>query len=272
MTSRNLLNLALLIILAGLLALAVYEPGKKEKPVAKAITELELGAINQVRIKSVGHAAIVLEKNAEQWRMRAPFVMPANEGRIQQLLKLAQAKSIASYPMNRVDANQLQLDAPSLSVTLNNVLLRFGATAALDGSRYVQIENTVHLITDRYSHLARTAASDFVSPVLLPDSTEINKIDFVSSSVSPQDEQVQSLLQEWRHARAMRVSALDKTLPQTESVVVNVDADKNLRFAVVRAEGEIILQRPDINLQYHFPLEVGQRLLTLPESEPTAAD
>jgi hypothetical protein len=270
-TSRNLLNLSMVIVLAGLLALAIYEPGKKEKPVAKAITELELGAIKQVRIESAGHVAIVLEKQAEQWHMHEPFVMPANEGRIQQLLKVTQAKSLASYPMDRVDSKQLQLESPSLSVTLNDVLLRFGATTALDGSRYVQIENTVHLITDRYSHLARTAASDFVSPVLLADSTEINKIDLISSSVSSQDERAQALLEEWRHAHAMRVSALDKAAQPSESVVVNVDADKHLRFEVVRAEDEIILQRPDINLQYHFPLEAGQRLLTLPEPESPAA-
>jgi hypothetical protein len=280
-SSRNLLNLVLLLMLAGLLALAIYEPGKPDKPIAKAITELDPAAINSVRIERPGQATVVLEKHGEQWRMQEPFVMPANSGRIQQLLRLVQAKSITSYPMSRVDANQLQLDAPSLVLTLNDQTLRFGAITAIGDSRYLQIGNTVHLITDRYSHLARGAASDFVSPALLPESTEINRIDLLSGvsqqgasqqSVKSQDEGAHSLLEEWRHARAMRVSALDKTAQPTESVVVNVDADKSVHFDVLRSESEIILQRPDVGLQYHFSLAAGQRLLTLPSPEPPAAE
>ena len=79
----------------GLLALAIYEPGKPEKPAAENITQLDPDAVQQLRIESPGRPPMRLKKRAGQWRMQSPLVMPANAGRIQSLLKVAQAKSVA---------------------------------------------------------------------------------------------------------------------------------------------------------------------------------
>lgn len=272
MTSRNLLNVFLVLVLAGLVALAVYEPGKPEKPSATTITQLDVGAIQTLRIEIPGSPALVLERQAEQWRMQAPFVMPANNGRIHQLLKVAQAKSVASYPMGRVDVKQLQLDAPMLLLTLNDLSLRFGTTTALGDNRYVQVGDTVHLITDRYSHLARTAASEFVSPALLPANTKISQLQLASGVLAMQDDSAQTLFAEWMHARALKVSALQKSEAITESIVLTVESAESLRFDVLRGETEIILQRPAVGLQYHFPVETGQRLITLPVPKPATAE
>jgi Domain of unknown function (DUF4340) len=284
--SRTLLNVLLTVVLLALLAVAFYEPGKPEKPAAEKITQLDPGAIQQLRIQSPGRAPLLLKKQAGEWRMQSPFAMSANQGRIQLLLRVAQAKSIASYAMSGVDANQLQLDAPMLSLTLDDVLLRFGTTAAMGGSRYVQVGNAVHLITDRYSHLAQGAATEFVSPALLPEASVIGGLVLPNLHLTQQQgrwlakglvngqtadaDAVESLLNEWRHARALRVSALAQsatTQQATEEIAVSItsNADKqSLRFNLLRSETEIILQRHELGVQYHFPLDVGQRLLALP--------
>jgi len=279
---KALLNIVLALALAGLLALAIYEPGKPEAPEAKRLTALSPEVVEKIRIEIPGRAPVVLHKQSGQWWMQAPLKMRANAGRIQQLLKITQAKSIADYAMSRVDANQLQLDVPSLSLQLDDVLLRFGTTDALGGSRYIQVGNTVHLITDRYSHLAKAAPTDFVSPLLLPEGSVIDELRLPGLRVQQGDGQwlvdgkaadadaVQNLLDEWRHARALRVSVPDNSatnMKSAESVTLTFEKNSSkqtLHFVVRRNDTEIILQRPKLGIQYHFPVEAGQRLLSLP--------
>jgi hypothetical protein len=88
---------------------------------------------------------------------------------------------------------------------------------------------------------------------------------------------IQSLLNEWRHARAMRVTELSKTHEASkagESIVITLGeaADKQvLQFSLVRSDSEIILQRPALGIEYHFPLEAGERLLSLPVTDKKSA-
>jgi len=278
---KTLLNIFLVLILAGLLALVIYEPGKTESPEIKKLTSLDPDTVQEISIESPGRPPLLLTKKSGHWHMQKPLMMPANTGRIQQLLKITQAKSIADYAMRRVDANQLQLDTPSLSLKLDDVLLRFGTTDALGGSRYVQMGNTVHLITDRYSHLMKRAATEFVSPTLLPQGSVIEELILPDLRLTQQDgrwstnghegdaDAIQMLLDEWRYARALRVSLIDKDTAAVtkENIVVSIgnDSDKQIfRFIVLRSETGIILQRAEPGIQYHFPLEAGQRLLSLP--------
>lgn len=281
MNPKTLLNIFLALMLAGLLALVIYEPGKTESPETKKLTSLEPDTVQEISIESPGRPPLLLTKKSGHWHMQKPLMMPANTGRIQQLLKITQAKSIADYAMNRVDANQLQLDTPSLSLKLDDVLLRFGTTDALGGSRYVQMGNTVHLITDRYSYLMKRAATEFVSPTLLPQGSVIEELILPDLRLTQQDgrwsingyegdaDAIQMLLDEWRYARALRVSLIDKETATVtkENIVVSIgsDSDKQIfRFIVLRSETGIILQRAEPGIQYHFPLEAGQRLLSLP--------
>jgi hypothetical protein len=39
----------------------------------------------------------------------------------------------------------------------------------------------------------------------------------------------------------------------------------------VRSDSEIILQRPALGIEYHFPLEAGERLLSLPVTDKKSA-
>jgi len=276
---KTLLNIFLALMLVGLLALVIYEPGKKESPDAKKLTALDADTVQKISIESPGHPSLLLTKQSAQWQMQKPLIMPANAGRIQQLLEITQAKSIANYAMADVDADQLQLDTPGLLLRLDDVLLRFGTTDALGGSRYVQVGNTVHLITDRYSHLTKRGITEFVSPALLPQGSVIEKLILPDVRLTQQDgrwstdghegdaDAMQTLRDEWQHARALRVSLIDKDdAVAKENIVVSIskNVDKQvLRFTLLRSETEIILQRAESGIQYHFPLEAGQRLLAL---------
>jgi hypothetical protein len=288
-TSRTLLNLVLALSLAGLIALAIYEPGKDDKPAVATLTQLVPGNIQKIHIQTAGQPRIELEKVAGRWQMLTPFTVSANQERISQLLKITQANSLAAYPMDQVDARQLQLDQPMLTLTLNDVSLRFGNTAPLGGSRYVQVGNDVHLITDRYSHLVRTA-TDLVSPTLLDKGAKITglhlpalelklddghwRLENTDAAHQPNPDHIQGLLDEWRYARALDIQPLVTLSPTKDSrplPTIEVVTESGTRqFVMQQTEDELVLQRPDLGLQYHFSREGGQRLLNLPASKQPA--
>ena len=283
MNPRTLLNFTLALVLAGLIALAVFEPGTNEKPTATPLTQLNPEDVQRVRMQSPGHTDIDLQKVDGQWKMLAPYSAPANQERLMQLLKVTSAKILATYNVDNTDTKQLQLDTPSLTLILNDTRLDFGGTAPLGGNRYIRINKSIHLITDRYSYLARGVAANLVSPTLLNNTAQISALKLPSLELRLVDGQWQSenqqtiknpdhlqqLLDEWRHARAFNVKALDTSLntPATEDPQTIIVTTNNslLRFTLLRTNDEIILQRRDLGLQYHFSQATGQRLLTLPQ-------
>jgi len=78
-----------------------------------------------------------------------------------------------------------------------------------------------------------------------------------------------AFVDEWRHARALQVQVhTDKNKAQ-ETVVLafeNPDGSKSeLKIDVLTRKPELVLYRPDENLEYHFPDDTTERLLNLNE-------
>ncbi len=285
MNSRNFLNLSLTIALAGLIAVAVYNPGK-ETPVNNIfLTQLKPADIKKIIIEQIQQGATseqailkktILTKTNDQWQMHKPYNGVANTLRINKFLDLSHAKSHAQYLAADINLQQLKLSTPDLIIHLNDAKLIFGTTDALKGYRYIQINNTVHLITDRFSHLVRGQATSLLSPALLPKNTTITKlvlpemivqIKGASWQSKPEDksvstDQLQQLVDEWRFARAQRVSKMTVNNDNNGSIIeIHNDNNQQILFSLAQTKDEIVLSRTDIGLSYHFAAETGKRLL-----------
>lgn len=284
MTTRNFLNLGLALALAVLIALVIYDPGK-EPPVSKTfLTPLKPADIQKLVIEQTKRGdttepkvliKTVLTKKNDQWQMIIPYNNLANTLRINKLLKLSHATSHAQYSATEINLKQLKLSSPDLTVSLNDTKLFFGTTDALKGYRYIQIKNTVHLITDRFSHLVRGQATTLLNPALLPKNFVITRLvlpeltlqaNEMGWKASPNNksfsaDQLQQLIDEWRFARALRVSKITTTTDDKgPSIVVYNDKNQRFSFNLTHTKDEIILSRTDIGLRYHFAAEAGDRL------------
>jgi len=281
MNQRNFLNLGLALALIVLVAVLAFEPGKKILEKAVLLTQLTPTDIQKIAIEQNSQHTIILSKIDNQWQMSKPYNNQANTLSIKKLLALASAKSHAQYPVTDIKLKQLKLSTPDLTITLNKTKLIFGTTDAIKGYRYIQINNAVHLITDRYSHLVRGQASKLLSPALLPKGTAITRLvlpeltlqtNETGWKITPDNksisaDQVQQFLDQWRFSRAIRVTKItanaDKKAARNKrtSIEVYSDESKLILFDLTQTEDEIILQRPDTGLQYHFTVEAGERLL-----------
>ncbi|WP_455198972.1 DUF4340 domain-containing protein, partial [Kaarinaea lacus] len=268
------------------------EPGKETPPPVSRLTTLNKTDINTVRIEQAQQDSIVLQKENGIWLMQQPISIAANTILIQKLLEILDTTSHSSYPATEINADNLKLSNPSLKITFNNTSLVFGSTDALNGYRYILNGDRVHLITDQYSHLVRGKPTALISHSLLPENLSITGLRLPKMtlqknqggwSVEPDDQQksadqIQTLIDEWRFARALQVSILDKpgiSTDNTHAPQITVHSANNdmYQFNLVENDDEILLIRPDVGLRYHFTREAGNKLLGLlnPETSSEAS-
>lgn len=285
MSSRNILNLVLLAVIAVLIAVVVYEPGKDVKPNIK-LTDLNRTAITKITITRIGTSQIVLEKKDNKWQMQEPYAMPANETQVESLTEMVAAPSQAQYPLKDQDLKPYGLDSPRVTVVFNDKdKLEFGGTEPLNHQRYVRHNDTLHVITDRFYYNLGRPATDFVDHALLPAIPTITKLVLPRLTLSLQDEkwqaepavkdlsrdQVNELLDNWKSANATELVEYKPAAAKEQVQLFSKDSEKPLVFDVIHAEHAISLGRADLGLQYKFTEEIGKALLQLPpkiEAEP----
>ena len=290
MNQRNTLNLGLALALAVLVIIVTYESGNNINEDTSLLTQLTPADIQKIVIQQINQPSVMLSKTDSQWQMNKPYKNSANTLRITKLLALVNAKSHAQYSTTDINLKQLRLITPGLIINLNDTKLSFGTTDALNGYRYIQINNTVHLITDRYSHLIRGQAANLLNPALLPNNTLITKLVLPEWTLQSDEtgwkiipdinlksaDTIQQFLDQWRFARAIRVSKFNinsNTKPDskiTATIELQYDHNQVILFNLIRTEDSIILKREDIGLSYYFTNEAGQQLLKLPlNNNPT---
>ena len=282
MNKRNLLNLVLAVVLAALLVLVIFEPEKKQPAPKVPLTTINPADIHHVVVEQTQQPSIDLKKINGEWEMTKPFAIAANSDRVGNLLSILGTTSLAQYKDSAVDLAQFKLVRPELVLYLDSHKLSFGTTEALAGNRYVQIGNIVHLIRDRFTYLIRGPATSLVSPALLPKGAKLTALTvpgmtFTSTKtgwhVTPDKDvksadQVNQFLDEWRYARAARVTKMndnpDNAMKNPSNIITVKMADKTLHFQLDRTKDEVLLSRADKGLQYHFQTDMGDKLLKLP--------
>ena len=271
MKPKLLLNLVLLVVLATLAGVAFYEPGKEEvKPVHLA--DLDVDAIN--RFELTNQESLVFEKHDAHWWLASPIQAPANDIRIQQLLNIAKAESQAHYPLKPEEMVKYGLDKPQAVLKLGQLTLLFGGLEPIDMLRYVQIGETLHLVSDDFYHHLLAKSTDYVDKKLLPEDSKIKEL-LMPGLTAKSGEKGQwsleppgnaaamsELANTWQSARAIEVKRHEGQ-PQGDSIHIILTDGKPLEFVIIQREPDIILVRPDWKLQYMVSAESGKRLLSL---------
>lgn len=283
MNPRWWLNLGLTAMIGGLAAIAYFKPGV-DRPAAKpALSTLSADNIQSISIERPGQEAIVLEKTGAHWRLTAPFRARANRFRIDNLLRIATAESEARLPAEEATLAQFGLAKPLLGVRFNGELFQFGAMHPLKQQLYVRYQDSVHLIGAHHFQPAAARVNDFISSSLLEDGREplaLRPPGFALTrtngewSVTPENKALSSdriaqFVQEWRNARALTVNRYEGK-PYKEKVRIDFAGDApgqqtTLEIGILARTPELILVRKDEGLQYHFPADASQRLLSLSE-------
>jgi hypothetical protein len=276
MRSRLLLNLALLAAVVALALLVYFEPGLEKPAEPVKLTSLEPEKISTVRIERSSQGEIRVQRDTDGWRLMEPISAHADKYRMEGLLRITSAESHTRYPVAELNLAEVGLQTPNAVLFLDETELRFGGTEPINGRRYVQVGDTVHLINDfAYYHLIGDYPT-FVSPRLLPEGARVDALHLPNLTltwrdgrwdVSPEPvkfsaDQANVLIDAWRFASAMGVESYD---PGEGGEPVRIELEgESIEFLITRREPELEFARPDLRVKYRFPGEQADALLALP--------
>jgi hypothetical protein len=273
---RNLLNLVMLLLVAGLGLLAWLEPGRSPAPQAVKITALEPASIERIRIERPAGLLEMLRRDG-RWQLTAPQAAPANTIRTDAIVSVAAIDSLNQQPIAGLDLASYGLDEPKARLQLNDVTIDFGAAAPLDNRRYVRVGDTLHLIPDLRYYQLIGHWSGYVSLRLLEEGIQLDRVELPSLALvnkdgswvpEPKPEQwsadaATALAQRWQNVQAMEVREY-KTAATGDEVRLQVRGhEQPLRFVIAAREPELVLVRPDLGLAYHLVASQAQELLEL---------
>jgi len=224
------------------------------------------------------------EKRDGRWWLTAPFVAPANEIRLRQLMDIAKSESEAQYPFKREEAAKYELDKPKAELTLGRLHLTFGGNEPIDMRRYVAIGDTLHLVTDDFSHHLSAPATDYVDRKLLPDDIQPTELFLPGLKIAkgqdgkwtvepPSDaaEGINDLLNAWTQARAIEVRRLEQPA-QGDLIRIGYGDRAPIEFVILQREPDLVLARADWALQYQVAAESAKGLLSLRKPQEPPAD
>ncbi len=271
MKPKQLLNVVLLVVIAALAGVALLEPGKEE-PKTVYLTDVNIDAVDRFELKN--QETIAFEKQNGHWRLTAPFIAPANDIRVRQLLNIARTESRARYPLKAGEAPKFELDKPKAVLTIGQTRLVFGGSEPIDMLRYVQIDNTLHLVADDFFHHLIAKATDYVDKKLLPEDAGLKEIFMPGLNAKLGDKgqwileppgdatAMTELANNWQSARAIEVKRHEQPV-QGEVVRIGLANGQSMEFVIIQREPDLLLVRPDWKLEYLVTAEAGKRLLSL---------
>ena len=271
MKPKMLLNVVLLIVLTALVGVAFFEPGKEEATVIY-LTDVDVDALTRFELKN--EESLEFEKRDGHWWLTKPFQAPANDIRVRQLLQVAKAESQAHYPVKPEELAKFELDKPKAILTISRVTLRFGGSEPIDMLRYVQIGDTLHLVTDDFSHHLLAKATDYVDKKLLPEDAKLNELSLPGLNAKVGDKglwnlnpagdasAMSELAIAWQSARAIEVKRHPEPV-SGDKIRLGLANGPTVEFVILQREPDLLIVRPDWQLEYMVAGEAGKRLLGL---------
>lgn len=284
MNSRTAINLVLFVVVALLGAVAWWQPGVEKPKQATTLTELKAVDVTRVRIERADAENVAFEKRDGGWWMTEPVKAPANDLRLDGVLRIAGTRSQRQYPLGEVDLPKVGLEVPEVRLFLDSAPpIAFGDVEPLSQMRYVRVNDTVHLVEDTGYYHVIGAYTTFLANALLPEGAVIEGLSIPGLKLTRVEDrwqlqprpanfsadQVNALLDEWRHAQSLDIRRYGGGTRRGD-VVVQIKGREPIRFQLLARDEELILARTDLGVEYHLPGESAGRLLTLPSLEAVA--
>ena len=274
---RTWLTLALLAAAVGGLATWLFHyRTPADGPQTYALSELKAKSVKRIRVEPAQSATVELERDGESWRIAAPFTARADKMRVERLLAILDARSLAQ--MRATDLARYDLDRPRVKVTIGQQTFGYGAVNEATREQYVLTNDSVYAVPLSQRVAVPRDADALISRALFaPDEVPV-RFDFEhfnaalqggtwafvppAADVGPDERNAWA--DSWRNASAMGAARHEGDAAAAESFTVHFKDGRTIAFRVLAREPQLVLLRPDEGVRYHFQPEVAKKLFSPP--------
>ncbi len=162
---RRTRTVMFLLAAAVLLGAAVLAELRRERALAyDPLTTIDVSRVRRLEVACIGCITSRYEKVDGHWHLRAPRDEPADDAAVGKLLAIANAPVRFRRPASELDRSRIGLDPPQATLKLDDATLAFGITDAIRNDRYVESDDAIALVPDRFSALVFAAAARPIEP------------------------------------------------------------------------------------------------------------
>lgn len=275
LSKRWLINYLLLVLIIIFTWIGLKYPIREDQLINRnAITTLKPQNIKRLKIETADET-IRLEKQGSSWKITDPINWLANNISAERLTTLASLDPQSKLPREQIDLSSLGLRIPKAVVTLNQQSIYFGDTNQIGNRRYLLVESNVYLASDIHFAFIALGLPGLLDNRLVPASLNLQSLKFSEFLLAkkqgrwtadpPQHEslKIDQLISNWQTKQASRIKPYDTTLSPLQKIAATLENNISIEFYVLSIQPEIIIARPDLKLQYHFPDHQYYELLSL---------
>ena len=284
MTNRWFINGLLLCVALGLGFFLWRRPEVAAHAPAPKLAVIKTASVSTVEVQRKGQPTILLKREGSRWFVLKPFKARADKFRVEALTDLLQAHTSDRFKAPQSRLAGFGLAPPQAVLTLNKQRVLIGRRRPFGDLRYVLVNHTISLVSAEAIHPRRLSPNSFLSTKLL--SAKIHPLGFVLPHFAivrkrgiwralPKiarlsNDRINTFVDEWRYARALSVTryhgqaAVGRIVIRYRTQgVAKPSRPRTLTIDILATQPELVLARPDQGLEYHFPAEIGRRLLHL---------
>jgi len=244
---------------------------------ANSISSLKPQDIHTVIIETANNNQVVLRNAGNQWLFEKPVQWPADNTTVERLVSIVKSKSDSRLPADEIELATLGLDSPQATLILNDTRIEFGTTNNIGQRRYVKIAETIYLLPDFHLHFITQGLIGLIDRRLLPRSISLESLqlaDLILSKssndtwqgeavVEAEKERINTLGNNWQTLRAGRIKTYDNSRLPEQIIIARLEDGSEIDFFLMTIKPEIVIARPDLNLQYHFSAKHYYDLLSI---------
>lgn len=284
MNSRNSINIILILIVAGLIAILLYFDSNESEQTTFNLSTLSETEVHSIEITRQTGEPLKFKKSNNQWFMISPFKVRANNFYIESLLRITEAKSISQFTISNKDKNKFKLNPPRATLKLDDQLFLFGTNEQLNLNRYILSNNKLYLVPDRYFYLLSSTTTGFIDHALIGGNEKIIGLTLTDYNIQlkntkweikPKQENTSTddiiqLIAEWNNSQAIEITKLDtgNTINKNFSIELKLEnRSKVIVFDIVVSDDFYFFIRKDLKLQFKLSQDMANRLLKLPNQK-----
>lgn len=284
MAKRWIINGALLFVALGLGLFLWGKPKTASLRATPRLAAIKAAAISAITVQRNGQHPIVLKRVGSRWLLLQPLKARADRFRVEALTDLVHARTSDRFAVPPTNLAAFGLAPPEATLTLDHKRILIGKRRPFGDLRYVLVDHMITLVPAETIHPRRLTTDSFLSTKLLGD--RIHPVAFTLPRFTVMREQgiwrvapkpskvsndrINTFVDEWRYARALTVTRYHER-PAIGRIVIHYRTQKTkqpprvhtLVIEILATQPELILLRRDQGLEYHFPQEIGRRLLHL---------